>query len=151
MSKPSAPRLVEANEAFATLRGIKGSYTKTQLVMDLIRGKSVEKALNDLTFCNKKMAPIAKKLLQSAIANAENNHGLNVDKLIVARAYADKGTVLKRWNPRARGRAAPIQKARCHLTIVVAEQAAKAAAPAKTKPAAAKPAKPTANNEKTEA
>lgn len=95
------------------------------------------------------MAPIAKKLLQSAIANAENNHGLNVDKLVVARAYTDKGAVLKRWNPRARGRAAPIQKARCHLTIVVAEKVTPKAAPKAAKPAKAE--QTTANNEKTEA
>lgn len=149
MSKPNSPRLVAANESFATVRGIKGSHTKAQLVLDIIRGKSVERALNDLTFSRKKLAAVAKKALQSAIANAEHNHSLNVDKLVVARAYADKGTVMKRWNPRARGRAAPIQKARCHLTIVVAEQEpkAKAVKPA-SKPAAAKAETTT---EKTEA
>lgn len=166
MSKQSAPRLVAANEAYATVRDIKGSHTKAFLVLDLIRGKKVDRALNDLTFCRKKLAGVTKQLLMSAIANAENNHQLNVDNLVVAHAYADKATILKRWNPRARGRAAPIMKARCHLTIVVAEKApeAKAAKPvskkAEAKPAAkaaapkaakAEAAPETATTEKTEA
>lgn len=141
MSKPSAPRLVAANEAIASLRDVKTSTGKAQLVLDLIRGKPVERAINDLTFCRKKMAGITKKLLLSAVANAENNHQLNVDQLVVARAFADRATVLKRWNPRARGRAAPILKARSHITIIVAEKApvAKTAAkPVKAEKAAAK-------------
>jgi large subunit ribosomal protein L22 len=142
MSKTSAPRLVASHQAIASVRGIKGSHTKAQLVLDLIRGKPVERALNDLTFCRKKLAGVAKQLLLSAIANAENNHQLNVDKLVIAHAYADKGTILKRWNPRARGRAAPILKARCHITIVVSEEEPKVKAPfvAKPKKAEAKPA-----------
>ncbi|MBI1308235.1 MAG: 50S ribosomal protein L22 [Proteobacteria bacterium] len=160
MSKPNSPRLVAANEAFAALRDTKGSYTKAQLVMDLIRGKPVERALNELTFCRKKQAPVVKKVLQSAIANAEHNHGLNVDKLIVAQAYADKGMVFKRWHARARGRAGAILKPRCHLTVVVSEaapkvekkaaapKAAKASKPATTAKAEAKPEQAT---EKTEA
>jgi large subunit ribosomal protein L22 len=124
MSKASTPRALADNQALATLRGIKGSQAKAQLVMDLIRGKPIERALNDLTFSRKKMALLAKKLLVSAVANAANNHNLNIDKLVVSAAYADKATMLKRWNPRARGRAAPIQKSRCHLTIVVAEKEA---------------------------
>jgi large subunit ribosomal protein L22 len=139
MSKQSAPRLVAANEAYATARDIKGSHTKAFLVLDLIRGKKVDRALNDLTFCRKKLAGVTKQLLMSAIANAENNHQLNVDNLVVAHAYADKATILKRWNPRARGRAAPILKARCHLTIVVAEKAPEAKPAPKAK-AEAKPA-----------
>jgi len=141
MSKTSAPRLVADNAAIASVRDIKGSHTKAHLVMDLIRGKPVERALNELTFCRKRMAGITKKLLLSAIANAENNHSLNVDKLVVAQAYADKAAVLKRWNPRARGRAAGIVKARCHLTLVVQEQEAKKAA---AKPAPKKAAAPKA-------
>lgn len=156
MSKPVTPRSVATNEALASLSDIKSSTQKAHLVLELIRGKSVEKALNDLTFCRKKLAPITKKLLMSAIANAENNHSLNVDNLVVARAYADKGAYLKRWMQRAKGRAAPVLKHRCHITIVVAERApevkpvaapkaakpaAKAAAPAKAaKPAAEAPA-----------
>lgn len=140
MSKTSSPRLVAANEAIASLRDVKSSTMKAALVLDMIRGKSVESALNELTFCRKKLAPITKKLLLSAIANAENNHQLNVDNLVVARAYADKGAYMKRWMQRAKGRAAPILKHRCHLTIVVAEKApvAKAApAPKKAKKEAA--------------
>lgn len=143
-----------AKQARAVLSGIKGSQAKAQLVMDLIRGKPIEVALNELTFCRKRMAILAKKLLISAVANAENNHDLNLDKLVVAAAYADKGTTLKRWNPRARGRAAPIQKSRCHLTIVVAEReaAAKAAPKAKKVEAPKAEAKPAEQPiEKTEA
>lgn len=159
MSKSSAPRLVAANEAIASLRDVKSSTMKAALVLDLIRGKSVERALNDLTFCRKKLAPITKKLLLSAIANAENNHQLNVDNLVVSRAFADKGAYQKRWMQRAKGRAAPILKHRCHLTIVVAEKAPEAkpaAKPAAAKKTAAPKAAPKAaeaaeQTEKTEA
>lgn len=133
MSKTSSPRLVADNEAIASLRDVKSSTQKAHLVLELIRGKPVERALNDLTFCRKKLAPITKKLLLSAIANAENNHQLNVDNLVVAHAYADKGAYLKRWMQRAKGRAAPILKHRCHITIVLAEKAPEVKAP---KPAA---------------
>ncbi len=165
MSKSSAPRLVANNEAIASLRDIKSSTQKAHLVLELIRGKSVEKALNDLTFCRKKLAPITKKLLLSAIANAENNHQLNVDNLVVSRAFADKGAYQKRWMQRAKGRAAPVLKHYCHITIVVAEKAPepkpapKAAsgkkAPARTESKATAqtepPATETATTEKTEA
>lgn len=154
MSKSATPRALAANQAQAVLRGIKGSYTKAQLVMDLIRGKTVEKALNELAFCRKKQAAVVRKVLQSAIANAENNHSLNVDKLVVAQAFADKAMLLGRWHARARGRAAPIKKHTCHLTVVVAEAAPKAKAEAKkAAPKAAKKAevKSEATTEKTEA
>lgn len=150
MSKPNSPRSVEANQAIASARGVKGSYTKAQLVMDLIRGKPVERALNELTFCRKKQAGVVKKLLQSAIANAENNHSLNVDKLVVTGAYADKGMMLKRFHARARGRAGAILKARCHLTIVVTEPKTEAKKEA-AKPAPKKAAKVESTTEKTEA
>lgn len=163
MSKPVTPRQLANTEAVASLRDIKSSTQKAHLVLELIRGKSVDKALNDLTFCRKKLAPITKKLLLSAIANAENNHQLNVDNLVVARAFADKGAYIKRFMTRAKGRPAQILKHRCHITIVVAEKApevkaapapkaAKAAkAPARTEaPAAAAPATEV-TTEKTEA
>lgn len=150
MSKTSAPRLVAANEAIASARDVKSSTTKAHLVLDLIRGKSVERALNDLTFCRKKLAPITKKLLLSAIANAENNHQLNVDNLVVARAYADKGVYMKRWMQRAKGRAAPVLKHRCHLTIVVAEKAPEAKPVVAPKAAAKKVAAPKAAPKATE-
>ena len=159
MTQVQNPRKVAANQAFATARNIKGSPQKAQLVMALIRGKKVEKALNDLTFCRKKFADSAKKVLQSAIANAENNHGLNVDKLVVAHALAEKGMVQKRFHARARGRAAQVQKIWTHLTIVVAEPAEKPVKAAKAKPegkpkaakAAAKPAAKKAAPAKAEA
>lgn len=147
MSKSSTPRQLPNNEAVASLRDVKSSTQKAHLVLELIRGKSVEKALNELTFCRKKLAPITKKLLLSAIANAENNHQLNVDNLVVARAYADKGAYMKRWMQRAKGRAAPVLKHRCHLTIVVAEKAPEVKAAAPAPKAAAKPAKAAAKAE----
>ena len=157
MSKPQSPRWVGGNEAFATARNIKGSVQKAQLVLDLIRGQKVEKALNDLSFSRKKLAVAARKVLQSAIANAEQNHQLNVDQLVVAHAYADKFGVLKRFTARARGRGARILKPFCSITVVVAEKAEqpKAAKP-KAEKAVAKASKPaakaeTATTEKTEA
>lgn len=140
MSKPQSPRKVAATEAYASVRGIKGSVQKAQLVLSLIRGKKVEHALNDLQFSKKRLADAVRKALLSAVANAETNHGLNVDKLVVARAYADKSVVMKRWTSRGRGRAAGIQKPRCHMTIVVGEAAAKPAKEAKAPKAEAKKA-----------
>ncbi|MDD9911477.1 MAG: 50S ribosomal protein L22 [Alphaproteobacteria bacterium] len=122
MSKQSTPRRLADTEARAVLRGIKGSQQKAGLVLAMIRNKPVEQALADLQFSRKGLAVDAQKLLQSAIANAENNHDLNVDKLFVKEAYADKSMVLKRFRARARGRAAKILKPRCHMTIVVAEK-----------------------------
>ncbi len=135
------PHVNSAAEAAATARGLKGSPQKAQLVLALIRGKTITQALSALQFCKKRLATPTRKALLSAIANAEHNNGLNLDKLVVARAYADKGTVLKRFNPRARGRAAPIIKHRCHITVVVAEkaEAPKAVAPAKASKSATKP------------
>lgn len=122
MSKQSTPRRLADTECRAVLRGVKGSQQKAGLVLAMIRNKPVEKALADLQFSRKKLAVDAHKLLTSAIANAENNHDLNVDQLIVKEAYADKSMVMKRFRARARGRAAKILKPRCHLTIVLAEK-----------------------------
>lgn len=135
MSQQANPRRVATHEAMASVKGIKGSPQKAQLVLALIRGKKVEEALNTLQFCRRRLAEPARKVLLSAIANAANNHQLNVDKLVVAHAYADKGIVMRRFHARGRGRSAPILKPRCHITIVVAEKEveAKAAKPAKTK------------------
>jgi large subunit ribosomal protein L22 len=132
------PRRVADHQAIAVAHDLKGSPQKAQLVMRLIRGKPVERALNDLSFCRQRFAELARKVLQSAIANAENNHQLNVDKLVVTRATAGKATVIKRFHARARGRPGPILKPRTHLTIVVGEAQPKAS-PAKK--AAPKPAK----------
>lgn len=95
------------------------SPQKLNLVAALIRGKKVEKALADLEFSRKRIAVDVRKCLQSAIANAENNHDLDVDELVVAEAHVGKGIVLKRFSPRARGRAGRIQKPFAHLTIIV--------------------------------
>ncbi len=130
MSQTVNPRRAAPNQAMAVVRGVKGSPQKAQLVLELIRGKSVEQALNTLQFCRKRLADPARKVLLSAIANAANNHSLNVDKLVVAHAFADKGIVLKRFMPRGRGRSASILKPRCHLTVVVEEREPKAKKPA---------------------
>lgn len=119
MGKKSAPRREADNEAKAIGRMIRVSPQKLNLVAGLIRGKKVETALADLTFSSKRISGDVKKVLQSAIANAENNHDLDVDNLIVAEAHVGKALVMKRWRPRARGRTGRIMKPFSHLTIVV--------------------------------
>ena len=119
MSKDKNPRRVADNEAMAKLRMLRTSPQKLNLVAGLIRGKKVEKALMDLTFSKKRVAQDVKKCLQSAIANAENNHGLDVDELIVAEAYVGKNLVMKRGRPRARGRYGKIMKPFSEITIKV--------------------------------
>ncbi len=121
MGKDKNPRRVAENEAMAKLRMLKTSPQKLNLVAAMIRGKKVEKALNDLTFSKKRIAIDVKKCLQSAIANAENNHNLDVDELIVAEAYVGKNLVMKRGRPRARGRFGRINKPFAELTIKVRE------------------------------
>jgi large subunit ribosomal protein L22 len=119
MSKEKNPRRVADNEAMAKLRMLKTSPQKLNLVAGLIRGQKVEKALTDLTFSKKRIAIDVKKCLQSAIANAENNHGLDVDDLVVVEAYVGKNLTLKRGRPRARGRFGKILKPFSELTIKV--------------------------------
>lgn len=119
MSKDKNPRRVADNEARAKLRMLKTSPQKLNLVAGLIRGKKVERALTDLTFSKKRVAQDVKKCLQSAIANAENNHNLDVDELIVAEAYVGKNMTLKRGRPRARGRFGKLLKPFAEVTIVV--------------------------------
>ena len=119
MSKTKNPRRVADNEARAKLRMLKTSPQKLNLVAGLIRGKKVEKALSDLTFSKKRIAIDVKKCLQSAIANAENNHNLDVDELIVAEAYVGKNLTMKRGRPRARGRFGKIMKPFAEVTIVL--------------------------------
>ncbi len=104
MSKPKHPRALKDNEAKAVLRTLRTSGQKLNLVAQLIRGKKVSAALADLEFSRKRIASSVKKTLQSAIANAENNHQLDVDNLVVAEAHVGKALVMKRFNPRARGR-----------------------------------------------
>ena len=119
MGKEKNPRRVADNEAMSKLRMLKTSPQKLNLVAGLIRGKKVDRALNDLSFSKKRIAADVKKCLQSAIANAENNHNLDVDGLIVAEAYVGKNLTLKRGRPRARGRYGRIIKPFSELTIKV--------------------------------
>ena len=122
MGKQKAPRRVADNEALAVGTQIRGSAQKLNLVAGLIRGKRAEEALSILAFSPKAMARDVKKVLASAIANAENNHNLDVDSLVVAEASVGKSLSMKRWNPRARGRAARIVKPFSRVRIVVREQ-----------------------------
>ena len=119
MSKDTNPRRVADNEARAKLRMLRTSPQKLNLVAALIRGKKVEQALTDLTFSKKRISDDVKKCLQSAIANAENNHNLDVDELVVAEAYCGKNLIMKRGRPRARGRFGKIIKPFAEITIVV--------------------------------
>jgi large subunit ribosomal protein L22 len=121
MGKASLQRQLPENEARAVGRMIRTSPQKLNLVAQLIRGKKAEQALNDLTFSQRRVASEVKKVLQSAIANAENNHNLDVDSLIVSEAYVGKNLVMKRFRARAKGRAARILKPFSQLTIVVRE------------------------------
>ena len=109
-------------EVQAKLRGAKMSAQKARLVADQIRGKSVESALDILQFSSKKGADIIKKVLESAIANAEHNDGADVDELKVSTIFVDEGMTMKRIKPRAKGRADRIFKRSCHITVKVAEK-----------------------------
>ena len=127
MSKQKTPRALKDTEAKAVARMLRVSPQKLNLVAALIRGKKVERALADLEFSRKRIAFDVKKTLESAIANAENNHDLDVDDLVVAEAHVGKALVMKRFHARARGRAGRIEKPFSNLTIVVREvEAAKA-------------------------
>ena len=126
MSKKKHPRALGETEAKAVSRVIRVSPQKLNLVAQLIRGKKVETALADLEFSRKRIALDVRKCLQSAIANAENNHDLEVDDLVVAEARVGKSIVIKRFHARGRGRAASVMKRFSHLTIVVREVAAAA-------------------------
>jgi large subunit ribosomal protein L22 len=122
MGKPAnKPRTVNG-ECIARLRNVRTSPRKLNLLAQLIRGKKVGKALLDLEFSQKRIARAVYKALQSAIANAENNHNLDVDRLYVKTAIVGKGLVMKRMHARAKGRGAPIEKPFSHLTIVVSER-----------------------------
>ncbi len=122
MGKQSIERQLADNEATAIGRRIRVSPQKLNLVAGLIRGKSAEAALAELTFSNKAIAKDVKKVVQSAIANAENNHQLDVDRLYVAEAHVGKALVMKRMRPRGRGRSSGILKPFSHLTVVVRER-----------------------------
>ncbi|RAI44175.1 50S ribosomal protein L22 [Rhodoplanes roseus] len=119
MSKTARPRSLADNEAKAVARMLRVSPQKLNLVAQLIRGKKVQTALADLEFSRKRIARDVRKCLQSAIANAENNHDLDIDDLVVSQAHVGKALVIKRFVPRGRGRSGKILKPFSHLTIVV--------------------------------
>jgi len=154
MGKESRARVLKDNQAMAVARNIRISPRKLNLLAQQIRGKKVDRALNELTFSQKRIAGAVKKALQSAIANAENNHDLDVDDLIVKEASVGKNLVMKRFHPRARGNSGGIEKFFSQITIVVEEKreekTAEAAAPAKKKTSGKKPAakKPAAKAKK---
>jgi large subunit ribosomal protein L22 len=121
MGKPKRERTLADNEARAVNKMMRISPQKLNLVATMIRGKTAEKALAELEFSRKRIARDVRKTLESAIANAENNHGLDVDSLVVKEAFVGKALVMKRFSPRGRGRVGSIHKPFSHLTIVVHE------------------------------
>ena len=122
MSKKTAPRDLADNEAKAFSASIRISPQKLNLVAASIRGLAVQSALTQLTFSKRRIAQDVKKVLQSAIANAENNHQLDVDRLVVSEAYVGKAIIMKRWRARARGRVGKIVKPFSNLTVIVRER-----------------------------
>jgi len=136
MGKPAHPRALGDTKAKAVGYNLRVSPRKLNLVAQSIRGKPAEAALNELTFSPKRIAKAVKKVLQSAIANAENNHDLDVDDLVVSEASVGKNMVLKRFHARARGRGARVEKPFAQVTIVVEEKREKA--PEKPAPKKAK-------------
>jgi len=122
MSKRAAPRRLSDNEAKAMVRGLKVSPRKLNLVAQSIRGKSASAALSELSFSKRRIARDVRKALQAAIANAENNHQLDVDRLYVSEASVGKSLVMKRFRPKSKGRAGRILKLFSRLTIVVRER-----------------------------
>ena len=128
MSKPKRERSLPENEAKAVARMLRVSPQKLNLVAQLIRGRKASAGLAELQFSRKRIAVDVKKCLESAIANAENNHDLDVDDLVVAEAHVGKALVIKRFTPRGRGRVGRILKPFSHLTIVVRQVEAQAGA-----------------------
>ena len=122
MGKTSAGRKVAENEAYAVLRNLRISPQKLNLVATMIRGMDAEKALAALTFSRRRISDDVKKALQSAIANAENNHQLDVDRLFIKEASVGKAITMRRFRPRARGRTGRIRKPFSHLTVIVSER-----------------------------
>ena len=122
MGKAATPRTLASNEARAVARVVRSSPQKLNLVAQLIRGKAADRALADLSFSKRRIAGDVKKVLQSAIANAENNHQLDVDRLYVAEAYVGKSLTMKRFRARARGRVGRIVKPWSNLTVIVRER-----------------------------
>jgi large subunit ribosomal protein L22 len=140
MGKPSHERRLPATEAQAVTRSLRISPQKLNLVATMIRGKKVEKALAELEFSTKRIAGDVAKCVMSAVANAENNHNLDVNELVVAEAYVGKNLTLKRFHARGRGRGSQILKPFSQLTVVVRQVEEDKTAEKKAKPAAKKPA-----------
>ena len=122
MGKTSTGRKVAENEAYAVLRNLRISPQKLNLVATMIRGMDAEKALAALTFSRRRISDDVKKAVQSAIANAENNHQLDVDRLFIKEASVGKAITMRRFRPRARGRTGRIRKPFSHLTVIVSER-----------------------------
>jgi large subunit ribosomal protein L22 len=139
MGKPSHVRSLAENEAMAVAKNLRVSPQKLNLVAGLIRGKKVDQAMADLEFSRKRIAVDVRKCVMSAVANAENNHGLDVNELVVAEAYVGKNLVMKRFAARGRGRSAGILKPFSQITIVVREKP-DAEEPKRAKPTPAKKA-----------
>ncbi len=121
MGQKANTRREAQNEAMAYAKFLRVSPRKLNLVAQMIRGKKADRAMTDLQFCEKRIADDVKKLLQSAVANAENNHNLNVDKLVVAEATVGKALVMKRFHARGRGKSAGVEKFFSNMTIIVRE------------------------------
>lgn len=126
MGKKATPRRLADNEARAFARRLRVSPQKLGLVAELIRGKDVAKALVELTFSRRRIAGEVKKVLQSAVANAENNHQLDVDRLYVSQAWVGRSLVMRRFHARGRGRGSRVEKASSNITLVVREREEKA-------------------------
>jgi large subunit ribosomal protein L22 len=148
MGKEALKRVLADNQAKAIGRNIRTSPRKLNLVAQSIRGKKAEHALNELTFSPKRVAGLVKKVLQSAIANAENNHDLDVDDLVVTEASVGKNLVMKRFHARARGRGASVHKPFSQITIVVEERREEKTEKKKSAPKKKSAAKPAAKKEK---
>jgi large subunit ribosomal protein L22 len=144
MGKPSRERSLADNEAKAIAKNIRISPQKLNLVAAMIRGKKVNEAIADLEFSRKRVAQDVRKCVMSAVANAENNHGLDVDELIVAEAHVGKNLIMKRFAARGRGRGFQIQKPFSQITVIVRQKAedAEPKKAKKTKPAAKTAAQP---------
>ena len=122
MGQSANPSRTKDGEVRAFMKNIRTSPIKLNLVAQMIRGKKADRALTDLEFSSRRVAQHVKKCLESAIANAENNHNLDIDRLVVSEAYVGKSIVMKRFRPRAKGRGVRILKPFTNLTIVVKEQ-----------------------------
>jgi large subunit ribosomal protein L22 len=141
MGKPKRERSLPDSEAQAVARNLRVSPRKLNLVAGLIRGKTVDTALADLEFSRKRIAQDVRKCVMSAVANAENNHGLDVNELVVSEAFVGKNLIMKRFQARGRGRASSIIKPFSQITVIVRQKAEDEAAPKKRSKPAAKEAK----------